>query len=284
MLKSSLIFLLFLISLIGCTSNINYNSLHNGEENNFDDDVSIGFRALSTLQNNKKFEIWFSLAEQNIDNCKNILILDVNYEGFQPEISKTPIILALDVLSKDDKSMRLEFKSIPFSDKELKEIKNEYGGAVTFVISFTITKDDYKRLSNSKSIKYHLTMPPVALNGDFPEESILELQKYSKKLLSPICRKGQTFEEAKKEIKQGLNDFVVLKAGALKADLEKHFHTKFENKKKNTETGLYEEVIKTKVFDKELGPLIIGFNEKDELVYVRDVFNKSKIKYLKNQK
>lgn len=255
--------------------------LHDSTES-MSDDGAIGYGILSTKKNNKRFEMSFLLAEENIPDCKNSLLVNVLYDGFEPRKLTENIRLKFDLLSKDDKASQIEIKVNVLSAQQLKEL-NDFtkGMKVSNSRDFTIKKDDYKNLLNSKSVKYFIQTETHSVSGEFPEESILDLEKYSKKLLTPICFKGQTIEESEKELKEGFVDFEVLKAGASKIDIEKHFHTKFRNNVKNPDTGAYEETIIVKLFKQDSGTLIIGFDENNKLIYVRDALDKTKISYLK---
>lgn len=280
-------FITFIV-LTGYAQSIHRDIASEKSESDIMNDGGIGYVILSTEKNNKKFEIIFFLAEEDTADCKNSLIIGVLYDGFEPRTAMENIRLRFDLLSEDDKPSQIEVKSDTLSTQELKKLNEATKGmTIANMRDFTIKKDVYKKLLNSKSIKYLLKTDTHNVSGEFSQESILDLKKYSKKLLADVCYKGSTIEQLKQgqerlqELMEGFIDVIVLKAGAAKADIEKHFQTQFKNRVKDPDTGAYEETVNLKLYKEDAGPLIIGFDEKDKLIYTRNFFDKADITYLK---
>lgn len=282
-------FLFALIFITGCA--IQPSNILN-DQHDLTDDRAIGYTLLTTLHNNKPFEIHITLAEESIPNANNSLILNVYYEGFYPrrvnEESQLKFLIVLDNGTKTQivlKGPILSAHDLEEIEKDRKAIKAQWGKAFRDLYqaprSFIISKDDYKKLSQSVSIKYQFKSYGVNVAGEFPPDVILSLKKYSNKFLSSKPYRGQTIDEMKKEFQEMFRDFKVLKAGARKSDIEKYFGKKFINNSKNPDTNAYEEVINIKIANMDIGPLIAGFNDKDELVYCRHYYDKNKINWYK---
>ena len=281
MIQKSFIALIALILLPGCTTHNYSNTYSTGARSESIDDGAIGYSILTTRKNNKIFEIDFLVAEQDIPDCKNSLLVHVTYDGFSERTPTENIWMKFELLEENGKVLVIDVKANALSEKLIQTLNDGSNGLkIHNSRDFIIKKTDYKKLSNSKMIKYQLNTDTFSVSGEFPQESLIDLKKHAPKLLVSKCYKGQTLEEYKQELKKGFVDLEVLKAGASKADIERHFSRKFKNRVKDPDTGAYEEIVMLKAFGTGIGPIIIGFDENNKLVYTRDPFNKTRIIYL----
>lgn len=196
-------------------------------------------------------------------------------------------ILKFYISSKDEKISEIELMNRPLTDQEIREINKDINKTTNQKFKVAISRDffmthaDYVKLSEADRVKYTLRINSETIQGEFSKESLLDFQKFRTKLLSGRCFKWQSTSEFEQEIKMGFLDFEILKAGASKLELQKYFNKQFSNTIKDSKTGMYEETVQLKIFGNILDSVIIGFNDADKLVYVRDPQNQSKITYLR---
>lgn len=253
-------------------------------ENDSSDDGAIGYTVLTVNHNTAKFEIAFLLGDEDLPDCKNSLLLHVTFAGFNKHQPEENTWLEFGILDAKGQMDVIYVKSDPLSQEQIQVLtENADGLNVHESRDFVFKKGDYKKLATAKAIKYKLKTNEFSVEGVFPQEALMDVQKFAPKLLARKCIKMQTPEESEQELKKAFSDFEGLKAGATKAEIEKHFGTQFTNKVKDPDTGAYEEIVMLKAFGSNIGPIIIGFDVEDKLIYTRDPFNKTKISYFKTK-
>lgn len=247
-----------------------------------------GFYPLSTKAHNKRFELGFLVAPENVIEANKFIQVQVIYDGFPKVQVGEDIRLTLKGVSEDGKNFQINSKSPSpnrESIKQAEKMRKELKGLVANSRSFLITKKEFEQLISSREIKYIIKTGERDIYGEFASPALHMLQANGKVLLSQKPYKVQTVDEmvdqVKYDIKEAFSDFEVLKKGALKGDLEKYFKTKFFNTIKVASTGAVEEEVIVRLGGKEVGPLILGFDESNRLIYVRDPLCNSRISWLK---
>jgi len=158
-------------------------------------------------------------------------------------------------------------------------------------IWFLISRKDFNKLINSETVSFKLSIPSDNISGNFSQNEMSTVKRLSPKLFKRKPFKGQTIDETKKEMKdlekafeEAFIDFKVLSYHAKKADIAKHYNVQLNSEDKNPQTNHKEEVVFPKIKGKKAGALVLGFNDADQLVYIKDMAGSNKVDWLKPEK
>lgn len=161
-------------------------------DENIMNDGAIGYDILTTKHNNEKFAIMVSLTDDLVPNCKNYVTISVQYNGFGKPKSNENLILKFDLLSDSNERSVITSKSDNLTLEQINEIEaiaKRWEGLLPVINqrAFLLKKEDYKKLTLSKEVKYTLTTRTETIQGEFTLQELKEIRKYNQKLLPPVC-------------------------------------------------------------------------------------------------
>jgi hypothetical protein len=263
-------------------------------QNKFEDTLeklSIGSQIHEQIYEGKKFALSFHILPEEYPNANDSVDISVNYTGLTPEFDNHKANLEFTL----DKGEKINLVRPPLTDDQ-KRIWNENREALKPIFSetigFVMSKKDFRKLKDSRKILFKFSANSIAIKGELSQNEIDELKKSSDKFLNKKPYKSIATEEPKieednnKDIfgdEGGFEDFYVLSYHANKQDIAKHYKVKLNSTTKNTKTNHIEEIVYPKIDGQVTGPIVLGFNDVDQLVYVRDFFNENKINWLKER-
>jgi len=289
-----LIMILFSTGFTGCYHRHNnglFASLKDDNEDVVDlNDNDIGFRIHKENHKGKVFEIFLSLISEDCAESKDFVSISVIYKGLTPECDNHKINLELS--SDTGVKVNLEREALSAEDKKtLNESRSSFKGMFTESIWFLISRKDFNKLINSETVSFKLSIPSDNISGNFSQNEMSTVKRLSPKLFKRKPFKGQTIDETKKEMKdlekafeEAFIDFKVLSYHAKKADIAKHYNVQLNSEDKNPQTNHKEEVVFPKIKGKKAGALVLGFNDADQLVYIKDMAGSNKVDWLKPEK